>query len=72
MAATGASIFQISTQPRVFTRPITPANIINANPSVSNTLGECIFKTLLLSYLIHVRILENFVVFSNILEFMSY
>ncbi|KAH8520781.1 hypothetical protein H0E87_002000 [Populus deltoides] len=40
MAATGASIFQISTQPRVFTRPITPANINNANPSVSNTLAS--------------------------------
>lgn len=40
MAATGASIFQISTQPRVFTRPITPSNINNANPSVSNTLAS--------------------------------
>lgn len=40
MAATGASIFQMSTQPRVFTRPITPANINNANPSVSNTLAS--------------------------------
>lgn len=40
MAATGASIFQISTQPRVFTRPITTANINNANPSVSNTLAS--------------------------------
>lgn len=40
MAATGASIFQISTQPRVFTRPITPSNSNNANPSVSNTLAS--------------------------------
>ncbi|KAH8520745.1 hypothetical protein H0E87_001973 [Populus deltoides] len=40
MAATGASIFLISTQPRVFTRPITPANFNNANPSVSNTLAS--------------------------------
>ncbi|KAL9405464.1 hypothetical protein Peur_002436 [Populus x canadensis] len=40
MAATGASIFQISTQPRVFTKPITPANINNAIPSVSNTLAS--------------------------------
>lgn len=40
MAATGASIFQMSTQPRVFTRPITPAYINNANPSVSNTLAS--------------------------------